>query len=333
MAKRKTGAVAAGTAVAAGGAIIAGKAVHDAVSNRAERKRARRFRLDPDETVCDGIGRVARGQLELAIALVEGREGAGPEATHEARKALKRVRAVLRLCRPWLGDERFGQENAILRDAGRALSGIRDAQVLVETLDGLREGCGDRVDEGTWSGFRDALAADIAVRERAGSGDRADSPVAAALVGVRERVGVWPLPEDERVVALAGGLGRIYSKARRAARRAANRPSPEHLHELRKRSKDVWHAAQLLGPALGKRSTKLRRRAHRLADVLGDDHDLTVLAERADAMPGTFAAGERELLHTVIERRQRTLRREGLRRAGKLYRRKPRKLVRRLEPA
>jgi CHAD domain-containing protein len=332
MAKRSTGAIAAGAAVAAGGAIAAGKVVHDAVAERAERKRARRFRLDPDETAREGIRRVARGQLDHAIGLVEGREGDGPEAVHEARKALKRLRAVLRLCRRELGKDRFRQENAILRDAGRALSDTRDAQVLVETLDGLRASLGPDLPEDTWSRFHAMLVAEARARaERNGTGGY--EQIVSALVGVRERVDGWPLPDDAGADGLTRGLERVYANARRARRRAKRRPSPERLHELRKRTKDVSYSGQLLSPVLSGPVGKLRRRAHRLADVLGEHHDLVVLLERADSMPDAFAPGERELLHARAERRLRALEHEALERGARLYRRKPGKLVRRLATA
>ena len=341
MAKRSTGAIAAGAAVAAGGAIAAGKVVHDVVAERTERKRARRFRLDPDETVRDGIGRVVHGQLDHAIVLVEGREGTGPEAVHEARKALKRLRAALRLCRKELGKDRFRHENAILRDAGRALSDTRDAQVLVETLDGLRaslgpnppdDSLGPDLPDDTWLRFHAMLVAEAQARaEHEGAGGY--EQVVAALVGVRERVDGWPLPDDPGADALAAGLERIYGNARRARRRAERDPSPERLHELRKRTKDVWYSGQLLTPVLPGPVGELRRRAHRLADVLGEHHDLIVLRERADSMPDAFGLGERELLHTRSERRLRALEQEALDHAAKLYRRKPRELVRLLARA
>jgi CHAD domain-containing protein len=255
-----------------------------------------------------------------------------PRRCTRLEKALKRLRAALRLCRDSLGKSRFRQENTILRDAGRALSGTRDAQVLLETLDDLRESLGPELPDDTWDGFRRALAADARARaERAGTGGY--EQVVTALIGVRERVAVWPLPSDADADALAGGLERLYANARRARRRAKREPAPERLHELRKRTKDVWYAAQLLSPVLSSPVGKLRRRAHRLADVLGEHHDLIVLLERADSMREAFGPGELELLHARAERRMRALEREGLDRAAKLYRRKPRKLVRRLAPA
>jgi CHAD domain-containing protein len=331
MAKRNTRAVAASAAVAAGGALAAGKVVHDWASERAERKRARRFGLAPEETARAGIVRVGEGQLELAISLLDGREDDGPEAIHEARKTLKRVRAVLRLCRGSLGKDQFRQENTILRDAGRSLSGVRDAQVLVETLEGIREPLADELPDATWSGFGDALAADAKAHSENGASVNPD--VVTALGGVRERVAVWPLPEEAVPEALATGLKRVYSKARDAWRQAEKQPTDENLHELRKRTKDVWHCGQLLSDVSRKRVRRLRRRAHKLADVLGEDHDLAVLLERADRMPETFGPGQHELLRAQVERRRRTLRRDAFERSAKLYRRKPRKLVRRLSPA
>jgi hypothetical protein len=60
-------------------------------------------------------------------------------AVHEARKDLKKLRAVLRLVRDDLGDAVYRSENVRFRDAGRMLSGARDAHVRVETLAALRE--------------------------------------------------------------------------------------------------------------------------------------------------------------------------------------------------
>ena len=56
---------------------------------------------------------------------------------HEARKDMKKLRALLRLARGELGEEIFGRENACFRDAARELAGTRDADVMLETLDAL----------------------------------------------------------------------------------------------------------------------------------------------------------------------------------------------------
>ena len=82
---------------------------------------------------------MALGQLDLAIELLSTARNGGPDedAVHETRKALKRLRALVRLLEPELGAQAFARENAALRDAGRRLAGARDAEVMVGTLDAL----------------------------------------------------------------------------------------------------------------------------------------------------------------------------------------------------
>ena len=60
----------------------------------------------------------------------------------------------------------------------------------------------------------------------------------------------------------------------------------ELLHEWRKRVKDLWYHAKLLEEAWPPVLQALGDEAHALADHLGDDHDLGVLAERIERRSG-----------------------------------------------
>jgi CHAD domain-containing protein len=306
--------------VAAGAVAASAAAAGTATRVRARRRaEARRYRLGKDEPVTQGVRRIAHGQLELVAEQLHG--DPGDEGIHEARKAFKRLRALLRLTRDQLGTDVRRRENAAFRDAGRRLSGARDARVLVETLDDLIARNRDALQPGTFDGLRSALAA----------GAESDTDVGAVLAAVdvaQARVEIWPLGEDDSMAALAPGLKRIYRRGRRAFRAAEAEPSSEHLHELRKRTKDLWHAAQILRPAAPKRLRKLGRKAHKLSDVLGDDHDLVTLLEAARERPAALTPVERELLEGLVDRRRSELRREGLKRAGKLYAARPRKVAR-----
>src|SRR5262245_7125172 len=61
------------------------------------------------------------------------------EGVHNARKQFKQLRGVLRMIRFGLGEKIYDRENTALRDAGRPLSEVRDADVMIETLDQLIE--------------------------------------------------------------------------------------------------------------------------------------------------------------------------------------------------
>jgi CHAD domain-containing protein len=290
------------------------------------------YRLRNRERAADGVRRIARAQLDLAAEQLDA--GTAPRgdldgAVHETRKAFKRLRALVRVTRDALGDEAYRRENTIFRDAGRRLSATRDAAVMVATLDDLRERHRRELDEAAFAGLRDALSAEAAAASRALTNDRtAVEEVKGALDAARRRLGGWPLPEDDGAAMLEPGFERVYRRGRRALKAARRDPSTERLHELRKRAKDLWHAAQVLRPVAPKRMKKLAARAHELSDLAGDDHDLAVLRAAARERQETLAPGELALLDGLIARRRRRLRRKAIKRGRRLYARRPARLAR-----
>jgi CHAD domain-containing protein len=282
-------------ALAATGALAAaGAAAAAAGKVRASRReRARKFELAKGEPMADGVRRIANGQLDIADDLDVNDE----QSVHEARKAFKRLRALLRLTRDQLGNEIRRRENTRFRDAGRQLSGARDARVLAETLDDLAPG--------QFTGLRAAVALD--------TGEEPDeAAVKREVADARGRVEIWPL-DGGGADALAPGMKRIRKRGRRAYKAAKSEPSTEHFHELRKRTKDVWHAAQILN------KSKLARRAHKLSDVLGEDHDLATLLDAAERHESTLTTEERAALKQLVERRRAKLQRKALSRARNVY--------------
>jgi CHAD domain-containing protein len=321
--------VAAG-AVASGGALAAGKLVRDRVADRATRRRTR-FRLAPDEGAADGLRRIARGQIELASDRLENAGDDVAEPVHEARKSFKRMRAVVRLARDQVGDEIYRRENHAYRDTGRELSAARDAQVLGETLDALTRRYHREIGDDAFAGLREALDADAkAAHERIAADTGAVDEVRAALESARDRVATWPLPEDEDPSVLAPGFERIYKRGRRALKAARRDCSDDNLHELRKRAKDLWHAAQILRPTSAKRMKRLARRAHALSDLLGDDHDLAVLLDAARERHRALRPGELALLRGLVGRRRARLQRGALACGRRVYGPKPRAWTRRI---
>src|SRR5262245_17852129 len=90
------------------------------------------FRLKPSRPLPSQFHRIVRKELEAAVGELR---PARPtqEGIHEARKSVKKVRAVLRLLRRDLGS-RYRRENARLRTAAHALSALRDADVTLDTV-------------------------------------------------------------------------------------------------------------------------------------------------------------------------------------------------------
>jgi CHAD domain-containing protein len=292
----------------------------------------RAYRLRVDEPVPDGIRRIARGQLELARdELSSAPQHAQAKAVHETRKRLKRLRACVRLARDAVGEATYERENVAFRTTARCLAAGRDAQVLIDTLDALRDGFAYELPDRVTDRLRDRLRAE---RDRAALSGRDDERVDAVLGAMQRahaRTAAWTFCGDD-VAALAPGLRRVYRRGRKRMRAAVADPSPENLHEWRKRVKDLWHACQILRAARPKRMKRLAKRAHALADLLGDGHDLSMLRDYAEAHPELFEqAGDALALHRVIERRESTLRDEALKLGRKVYKRPPKRFVKRVE--
>ena len=184
------------------------------------------------------------------------------EAVHDARKRLKKTRALLRLARPAMRADAFQARNRELRDQGRALSGARDADAMVETVDALAQHNTRRVKRAHFMAVRGSFVAGAA-------GALPEHRVPALARGVSR----WPLG-DISAGTLVDALTTTYKRGRKAAAKPA---TDENLHEWRKRVKDLWYQARLLS------IKKLARDAKALSKLLGDDHDLVVLSAELPA--------------------------------------------------
>jgi CHAD domain-containing protein len=283
------------------------------------------FRLPFDRDLNDSIRETAREELTEAIRLLRDDYGDDPvTAVHEARKNLKKTRALLRLARPGLDAAVYRRENDAIRDAARLISGARDADVMLQTVDRLAKRDDPRVSPSEFAELRwllrepalagsgeagsgdagpgDAGSGDAGSGDAgsgdAGSGDERDagggvagsrdgaepapqgdavSAVIAALGAVVERIDDWETECDW--AAIGRGASRAYRAGRAAFVEADIDPTTERLHDWRKRVKDLWYHQRLLSEAWPEVLGVLAEEAHGLSELLGDDHDLGVLAE------------------------------------------------------
>jgi CYTH domain-containing protein/CHAD domain-containing protein len=289
---------------------------------------SRAYRLLPDEDAAAGVRRVILGRLDKAAERLReaGDEGdALAEAIHGARKDLKKARAALRLVRDELDKKTFKRENRALRDAARLLSASRDAEVKLATLDSLDEGEGD-MPPGATALWREALLAD---RDRiVGGADDGTADAIAAIEAVAARVPEWKL-RAEGWNLLAPGIDTAYREGREAFAALGDAPSFEAVHELRKRGKDLWYQVRLLRATWPTVLDASADEIHAFTDLLGDHHDLAVLADDL-AGRAEVDATHRETLRALIEARQARLLADALATGARVYAEKPKAFLRRL---
>jgi CHAD domain-containing protein len=234
------------------------------------------YRVNDDEPVSDALLRCAREQLDKAVSeLSEGINQDPAAAVHAARKAIKKERSLLRLGRGAIPRQQRRRDNAALRAAARALSGARDADVTLSSVDQLAEQFAGQVPAKTFTAIRKQLKAR---RAETATGSTLDTQAIPELGAVRIRVDEWQL-RATGWKAIDGGLLRTYKRGRRALRRARSSGQTEDLHAWRKRVKDLWYHERLLAPSCGEAVRGHAKESHHLADLLGDDHDLALLRQ------------------------------------------------------
>jgi hypothetical protein len=347
------------------------------VERRRERdrqlQRDRRLALEPGERLAHGLRRMALAQLDLTLELLGAGAGAGAgagdvpgddaaiarppdeRAVHETRKALKRVRALLRLLECELGEQACAREHVALREVAGSLSGARDAAVMLSTLDGLirrhPRALGRR--HGVLE-LRRRVRAEQARMERQTLADPAARAAALGeLQALRWRVAAWNLSDRDGITLIEADLEKLYRQGRRRRLRVVRRRGDRTIamHEGRKRVKDLRYAAEMLerrgaggstgSAGAGERLRRIARRADALGELLGEEHDLAVLAAhlRAGELRGredeTWRTGRRtrERLLQAIAKRRRALRKRALRDGRRLYDEPPAKFTRRVGAA
>jgi CHAD domain-containing protein len=289
---------------------------------------SRSYRLKPGEGAAAGLRRIAAGRAERALERLRDAEGERlADSIHGARKDLKKLRAVLRLVGAELGKKALRRESRRYRDAGRLLSGSRDAEVKLNTLVALRHRFGAAFPGEAASGWQDELERERAeLAERTSGGGPVAAEAAAAIAAGGDRIADWSLEADSW--ALVGpGLRRTYRSGRRRLRRTAAEPSDENVHELRKRVKDLWYQLRILQDSWPAVLGATVEEAHGMAEALGDHHDLAILREDLQGR----GIGEQRVFEQLIERRQRELLDQAMETGRRLYAEKPKPFGRRVE--
>jgi CHAD domain-containing protein len=243
------------------------------------------FEFKSDEPANKGIRRIVREQLrkarkeleELAAAIRSG--GKNDEPVHSIRKRFKRLRAVCRLVRAETGEKWYKSQNTRFRDAGRPLTEVRDAKILIDTLDKLLENSAAQANPDELQPVRHGLEANYdRIRRAVLENSDALSAIHKTVKHARVDIKNWPIGGGGwSIVGLS--LERGYERCQKAGAAAAKDSDIENLHEWRKQAKYFWHELQLIAPSNPDALNSMANAVHELTKRLGDDHDLAVLTQ------------------------------------------------------
>lgn len=265
---------------------------------------------------------------ELARAMTWARSGkrgkAGAIRTHELRKSMKRLRALLKLMRNAMRRRQWRALDRELRDIARSLSGKRDSDVRAAMIAGLMTGADPPLRKAL---KKLAIASDSSrISPRPVVQSRPASGMPHRLGAISNKFAKLALTRPE--TALESGLARCYRKVNEARHAAEDEPSDDAFHELRKAIQVHYRQLQLV-QSVAPIALKPRIKATRdLGQTLGREHDLAMLQAWLKAPETALQAPEAELVAGICRKEQRKLRRKALVASRELFARRSKAFAR-----
>jgi CHAD domain-containing protein len=230
------------------------------------------YRLGLTLDLAREVLRVEHDELERAFCELEHPDAKG---IHEARKHIKKLRALLHLTRPVLGRAAFELAEDELRQAGRALAGARDRDALLEAFDRVVAAVAEHAESGPAS---DGLAP---LRGRLGE---SDAPLGQGLATARDILATRLSQLDQRELKLGRrelveGIADTYERGRKRLKKLRPGSPSEAFHDYRKQVKYHQHHLALIENAWPEALSLRRGQTDRLGEALGQHHDLAALEQ------------------------------------------------------
>jgi CHAD domain-containing protein len=287
------------------------------------------FCLDPAVPMSEAVRRAACAELDAAHAAL----ASPPErhrGVHDARKCLKRIRSLLVLIRQGLPEPLFLKLIERLQIIAKGLAPARDAQALLDAIDKI--GRKDEV-QGDSSPIR-SLRAWLHRRRQAAERSLEASAASNAMHGLvalrpaLSNLAVYP----DSFEPVASGLRASYRSGRQAFAHAFDSGSDEDFHDWRKALQHHWRHMQLLSPCWPSELSARAELSRNLSQILGDDHDISLICQLVSAPTMVFASPEETA--TFLKRcrnRHKSLRQDAKARGARLFVERPRPFVERIE--
>ena len=264
------------------------------------------------ESPGQALERVCQNHVDQALANLQ--KAHVPDAVHDVRKEIKKLRAIFRLAREALGHKEYRKAANVLRLAAKPLAVSRDARVVQKAFENLVK-----------SRARQFPITRTNLQTHSSRAERSfvDSDFGAVAKYILKKVGRQL--EDLGLKRIGWreirvSLEKSYQRGRDAFQRAMQAPSPEHFHAWRKQAKEFWYQLEFLCPDWPPQTKAMLDGLEKLGEELGDDHDLVLLADftKKQHEPGAETTKLQKLIVAQRKRHGASIRRLGARLYAKL---------------
>jgi CHAD domain-containing protein len=247
------------------------------------------------------------------------------EGIHSARKAIKKLRALLHSLRVASDRGVIDRHDAALKALARQLSGARDSAVMLQTLSTLNQEFAPYIKVATVKtlekNLRKQYQLEISRRDEPGMSQM----LVKELAGIQSDITDF-ISRSEGLdhQVLISALENIYRAGRRGWKKARAGGKPKDFHNWRRKVKNLWYLARLIKDWNPGRFGRLVQQLDDLGEVLGFDHDMFVLQLFIQEHPLLCGSSKQaEMISALIHIRQQLLRQDALVLANPVYSRKP----------
>src|SRR6266705_1943365 len=275
------------------------------------------FRLKLREPLPDGLKRVFREQIQSALELCRHPAKQRGVTVHEVRKHLKKLRAAMRLAVDEVGKNRHTREDRCVREIGRLVSDLRDAQVRLQTLIQLRDETAKGSGENHFALIEELLSLERESFSAAFTGWQKQAIPKLERVG--KRLSKWPL-SGITWKQICGVVAKSYRRGQNRLAKAREKRDPESFHGWRMSVKEVWYQLRILWPLNRVVLEEIATDAKTLGELLGRAHDFAFVLARLDRERGDQALyDELVQLQKLIRKRGKRLHRDALELGRRFY--------------
>jgi len=265
------------------------------------------YRFEKHENIEGEVKRIAREILDELIRAIDEDEDRA-EVIHKCRTTCKKMRGLLRLVRDGMGKS-YGPENGWYRDIADTLGPMRDAWMSVVILEGVI----GKDKKGKFAAVKEAVKKRRNIEVPAEKIEEEISTVRKKFAESYARVAAMKIIGVD-FYNLGLGMKRTYKRAQKAMAAAIKTNTEMEFHEWRKRTKYHHYHCELLretGEEMGERPDEVKK----LSDLLGFEHDLTILRPVIAETCGETAVE----LFSLIDEKQKEYRRTAIETGAKVF--------------
>ncbi|MFC2137205.1 CHAD domain-containing protein [Bacteroidota bacterium] len=217
--------------------------------------------------------RLINEQIQSAIDVLKDNEIDIEKSIHEARKSIKRIRALLKCIQFAIKMSDYRRENQFLRDIKNLISDIRESTVLIDTLEYCKKHNKKVVAEETFERLHQKL---IREKNKAINNykktNKLEQTIDTYEIARIRLNNIDFIKTDSK--SMIEGINKIYKKGRCLVNNCNKEKDSVMLHELRKAMKYLWYQLSIFKNYWPELINTYTKNFERLSDLLGIEHDL-----------------------------------------------------------